>query len=160
MLSSAKRQSGHGPVLVRQNRFRPVNAFHQPSVDFCGPVRHVCVEQPAGVPGSSQHGQQPAIETDPAALHQASTSQVAMANSMPLVDADPAFRRRLLPDAALYLCAGIGAARPLLLRQRIAPFDEAPHELPGFRRSQILPLLNPLRLVGKIRVLHRFAKPP
>jgi hypothetical protein len=148
MLSSAKRQSGHGPVLVRQNRFRPVNAFHQPSVDFCGPVRHVCVEQPAGVPGSSQHGQQPAIETDPAALHQASPSQVAMANSLPL------------PDAALYLCAGIGAARPLLLRQRIAPFDEAPHELPGFRRSQILPLLNPLRVIGKIRVLHRFAKPP
>jgi hypothetical protein len=157
MLSSAKRRSGHGPVLVRQNRFRPVNAFHQPSVDFCGPVRHVCVEQPAGVPGSSQHGQQPAIETDPAALHQASTSQVAMANSMPLVDADqtPAMIWKRLG----YLRAA-SLPRDLLLRQRIAPFDEAPHELPGFRRSQILPLLNPLRLVGKIRVLHRFAKPP
>ena len=50
-------------------------------------------------------------------------------------------------------------AGDLLLRQRIPSFDEAPHELSGFRRSQILPLLNPLRVIGKIRILHRVAKP-
>ena len=50
-------------------------------------------------------------------------------------------------------------AGDLLLRQRVAPFDEAEHKLSDFRRPQVLPLLHPFRMIGEVWVLYRIAKP-
>lgn len=48
----------------------------------------------------------------------------------------------------------------MLLRQRITSFDEARYKISGFAGSQILSLLNPLRVIREVRVLHSVAKPP
>jgi hypothetical protein len=48
---------------------------------------------------------------------------------------------------------------PQLLRQRVAPFDEADDQTSGFRRLQVRPVLDPLCLVSEIGIFHRFPKP-
>ena len=47
-----------------------------------------------------------------------------------------------------------------LLRQCVTSFDEAPYKISGFAGSQILSLLNLLRVIREVRVLHSVAKPP
>jgi hypothetical protein len=46
-----------------------------------------------------------------------------------------------------------------LLRQCVTSFDEAPDKISGFAGSQILSLLNLLRVIREVRVLHSVAKP-
>src|SRR4051794_1952514 len=47
----------------------------------------------------------------------------------------------------------------LLFRQSVSSIDQAPYQLPGLRRMQVLALLDPLRLVCQVLVLDRPAKP-
>jgi hypothetical protein len=47
----------------------------------------------------------------------------------------------------------------LLFGQSVTSFNEAPNKISSFSRSQVVSLLDSLRVIGQVRIIYRIAKP-